>query len=73
MLGVLIAVHFGPQKGCDVTGQSSGSCSIGVILAAGNFIIKGAARAENKFAWQYTKMRHLRKQLLIQIIQWAST
>jgi len=61
-----------PQKGSDVVGQGSGSCGVDVILAARDFIIKGAARALNKFEWQYTKTRHLRKQLMIQIIQRAS-
>ena len=48
-----------PQKGSDVVGQGSGSCGVDVILAARDFIINGAARAVNKFEWQYAKMRHL--------------
>jgi len=62
-----------PQKGSDVVGQGSGSCDVDVILAARDFIIKGAARAVNKFEWQYTKLRHFQKELMIQIIQRAST
>ena len=61
------------QRDCHKTGQGTGSCGVGVILAARDFILKGAIGAVNQFDWQYTQMRHLRKQLMIQIIKWASS
>lgn len=60
------------QRDCDSSGQGSGSCGVGVILAARDFIFKGASNALHQFGWSYTQMRKLRKQLMIQIINWAS-
>ena len=60
------------QHNCGLTGQGTGSCGVGVILAARDFIFKGVNGTVNQFVWQYTEMRHLRKKLMIQIIKWAS-
>jgi len=61
------------QINCAQTGQGMGSCGIGVILAARDFIFKGATKAAHQFGGEYSEMRHLRKQLMFQIIKWAST
>lgn len=81
----VLAVHFDPLQiilrglaclhktiNCDSTGQGSGSCDVGVILAARDFILKGPTNAVLQVGWKYTQMRKLRKQLMIQIIAWAS-
>ena len=60
------------QHNCGITGQGHGSCGVGVILSARDFIFKGVNGTVNQFGWDYTEMRHLRKQLMIQIIKWAS-
>lgn len=60
------------QHNCGSTGQGTGSCGVGVILAARDFILKGVNGTVNQFVWQYTEMRPLRKKLMIQIIKWAS-
>ena len=60
------------QNDCDSTGEGSGSCGVGVILAARDFILKGPSNAVYQFGWKYTQMRKLRKELMIQIISWAS-
>ena len=60
------------QHDCDSTGQGSGSCGVGVILAARDFIFRGPSNAVCQVGWKYTQMRKLRKQLMIQIIAWAS-
>ena len=65
--------RFGmPLQNCDSTGQGSGSCGVGVILIARDFILKGPTNAVCQVGWKYTQMRKLRKQLMIQIIAWAS-
>ena len=60
------------QNDYDSTGQGSGSCGVGVILAARDFILKGPYNAVCQAGWKYTQMRKLRKQLMIQILAWAS-
>lgn len=66
--------HFGmpSQAICSQTGQGVGSCGVGVILSARDFVFKGATRAAHKFEWCYSEMRRLRKQLMLQIIKWGS-
>ena len=66
--------RFGmPSKhDCGVYGEGTGSCGVGVILAARDFIFKGVDGTISQFEWQYTEMRHLRKKLMIQILKWAS-
>ena len=75
-LPTVLAVHFErfgmPLQNCDSTGQGSGSCGVGVILIARDFILKGPTNAVCQVGWKYTQMRKLRKQLMIQIIAWAS-
>ena len=61
------------QHGCARAGQGTGSCGVGVILAARDFLSKGVAGTVHQFGWKYTEMRPLRKQLMIQIIKWGST
>lgn len=60
------------QHNCSMTGQGHRSCGVGVILSARDFIFKGVSGTVNQFGWDYTEMRHLRKQVMIQIIKWAS-
>ena len=60
------------QHDCGVSGEGTGSCGVGVILAARDFIFKGVDGTISQFEWQYTEMRHLRKKLMIQILKWAS-
>lgn len=45
------------QKDCDSTGQGSGSCGAGIILAARDFILKGPSNAVYQVGWKYTQMR----------------
>lgn len=71
-INVLERFGMPSQHNCDMTGQGNGSCGVGVILAARDFIFKGVNGTVNQFGWQYTEMRHLRKKLMIQIIKWAS-
>ena len=61
------------QHGCARAGQGTGSCGVGVIMAARDFLSKGAAGTVHQFGWKYTEMRPLRKQLMIQIIKWGGT
>lgn len=56
------------QNGCARAGQGTGSCGVGVILAARDFLSKGVAGTVHQFGWKYTVMRPLRKELMIQII-----
>lgn len=52
-----------------VYGQGAGSCGVGVILAAKDFIEEGS-KAVNNLSWKYKDMRLHRKQLMLQIISW---
>ena len=52
-----------------VHGQGSGSCGVGVILAAKGFI-QLKSKAINNMSWKYKDMRLYRKQLMLQIISW---
>lgn len=61
------------QHECARTGQGTGSCGVGVILAARDFLFKGVAGAVYQFGWKYTEMRLLRKQLMLQILKWGSS
>lgn len=61
------------QHGCARAGQGTGSCGVGVILAARDFLFKGVAGTVHQFGWKYTEMRPLRKHLMIQILKWGST
>ena len=51
-------------------GQGSGSCGVGVILAARDIIALGS-QAVNNLTWKYGDMRKLRKKLMLDIIQWG--
>ena len=61
------------QHECARTGQGTGSCGVGVILAARDFLYKGVTGAVYQFGWKYTQMRLLRKQLMLQILKWGSS
>ena len=61
------------QRDCDETGQGTGSCGVRVILAARDILSKGASIVTPQFECQYSQMRRLRKQLMIQIIKWSSS
>lgn len=61
------------QHECGRTGQGTGSCGVGVILAARDFLYKGVTGAVYQFGWKYTQMRLLRKQLMLQILKWGSS
>ena len=52
-----------------VHGQGSGSCGVGVILAAKDFI-ELQSKAVNNMSWKYKDIRLYRKQLMLQIISW---
>lgn len=47
-----------------------GSCGIGVIMAAKDFILKGPLVIHN-FQWRYCDMDLHRKQLMMQILNWS--
>ena len=47
-----------------------GSCGIGVIMAANDFILKGPLVIHN-FQWRYCDMDVYRKQLMMQILNWS--
>ena len=47
-----------------------GSCGIGVIMAARDFIRNGPA-AVNNIKWRYSNMHNHRKELMLQILRWA--
>jgi len=47
-----------------------GSCGIGVIMAARDFIRNGPA-AVNNIKWRYSNMHNYRKELMLQILRWA--
>lgn len=44
-----------------------GSCGIGVIMAARDFIRDGAATVDN-IKWRYSNMHNYRKDLMLQIL-----
>lgn len=48
----------------------AGSCGIGVIMAARDFIRNGPATVNN-IEWRYSNMHHHRKELMLQILRWA--
>ena len=48
----------------------AGSCGIGVIMAARDFIQKGQCTVNN-FRWRYCDMDKHRKDLMLQILYWA--
>lgn len=47
-----------------------GSCGIGVIMAARDFIRNGPA-AVNNIQWRYSNRHIHRKELMLQILRWA--
>lgn len=47
-----------------------GSCGIGVIMAARDFIRDGAATVDN-IKWRYSNMHNYRKDLMLQILLWS--
>ena len=47
-----------------------GSCGIGVIMAARDFMRNGPATVNN-IKWRYSNMHKHRKELMLQIIRWA--
>ena len=47
-----------------------GSCGIGIIMAARDFIMNGAASVNN-ILWRYCNMDKYRKELMVQILKWA--
>lgn len=56
------------QRDCDETGYGTGSCAVGVMLAARHSFQRSPI-VMSHFHWQYSQMRRLRKQLMIQIIK----
>jgi hypothetical protein len=65
--------RFGmPYQGdLDSSGQGAGSCGVGVILSARDFIWSGIPATLGQFNWNFRTMRLYRKQLMTQIISWA--
>ena len=47
-----------------------GSCGIGIIMAARDFIMNGAASVNN-ILWRYCNMDKYRKELMVQILKWG--
>jgi len=47
-----------------------GSCGIGVIMAARDFI-RNRPAAVNSIKWRYSNMHIHRKELMLQILRWA--
>ena len=47
-----------------------GSCGIGVIMAASDFIREGPATVDN-IKWRYCNMDQQRKDLMLQILRWV--
>ena len=60
--------RFGMPKQMS-NGTGSGSCGVGVILAARDIIYNGTARTQSQ--WNFHQMRGLRKLLAIQILEWS--
>ena len=52
------------------SGEGLGSCGVGVIMSARDFIVYGP-EAKNSFQWTYNSMGIYRKQLMLQILKWA--
>ena len=52
-----------------VYGQGSGSCGVGVIIAAED-LIDQSSNTVNNLSWKYKDMRLYRKQLMLQITSW---
>lgn len=48
----------------------AGSCGVGVIMAARDFLERGPS-CINSFAWRYSDMDLHRKNLMLQILDWA--
>lgn len=46
-----------------------GSCGVGVIMAAKDFIVRGPSSVNN-FQWQYCEMNVHRRNLMLQILKW---
>ena len=46
-----------------------GSCGVGVIMAARDFIVRGPSSINN-FQWQYCEMHVHRRNLMLQILKW---
>lgn len=65
--------RFGMPSQCmsAFAGEGSGSCGVGVVLSATDFVQKGLSIA-GKFHWNFGQMRHLRKLLMLTILNWKS-
>lgn len=57
-------------KEAKLSGQGSGSCAIGVIMAAKDLMSRGS-RAVRAFSWTFAQSRYYRKQLMLQILKWS--
>ena len=58
------------QRANDSKMVGAGSCGIGVIMAARDFLEKGPS-CMNSFKWKYSDMDLHRKNLMLQILDWA--
>lgn len=65
-------VRFGMPSQLPIDGKmiGVGSCGIGVIMAARDFIRNGPATVNN-IKWRYSNMDNHRKELMLQILRWA--
>ena len=63
--------HFGipSQVAVDSRMIVMGSCGVGVIVAARDFIVRGPSSVNN-FQWQYCEMHVHRRNLMLQILKW---
>jgi len=61
------------QRWCLLTKEmiASGSCGIGVIMAARDFIRIGSSNV-NHILWRYCNMDTYRKEVMLQILRWDS-
>ena len=64
--------RFGIPSQVPTAGKTigSGSCGIGVIMAARDFINIGSSNVKN-ILWRYSNMDKYRKELMLQILRWA--
>ena len=64
--------RFGmPRQPVNGSVHGSGSCGVGVILAARDFISNLSVHGLPRFQWRFKDSRLYRKQLLLQILKWS--
>ena len=61
-----------PQQPSDGSLQGNGSCGVGVILAARDFIQQVTKSSLPRIWWDFKQSRLHRKRLLLQVLKWSS-